>query len=179
MSTPSGGDKIIKKVVEFKYLGLVLDPKLSWETHIEHIQRKMSFLYGVRFRVKPIVPRKALLKLYFGCIQSHLQYPVIAWAMPANLNSSRYKSCKLDVWKSFLFTTIIFYATTLYSNHAHISQIRDLCEFQTCWYYLKKTHLLQLWLWLADSTNFSSGQYHWGLLPSSSVSAYLSPNNSL
>ena len=40
-------NKILSRVYEFKYLGVVLDPTLSWNDHIDHITSKISSRLGI------------------------------------------------------------------------------------------------------------------------------------
>lgn len=37
----------IDKVTEYKYLGLPMTPKMNWETHMQHLRRRLSTLAGI------------------------------------------------------------------------------------------------------------------------------------
>ena len=43
----------IKQVTEFKYLGVIVDNKLSWRKHIEFLVTKVSQASGVIFKTRP------------------------------------------------------------------------------------------------------------------------------
>lgn len=130
---PSVGQVAIEKVLKFKYLGLVLDANLSWGSHIEHIQGKIASLCGLMYRVRPFVPRNALLKFYFGCIHSHLQYLIIVWG-----HACKSKLKKLQVLQNRCFKIIyslpqLYSTNQLYTNLTHKAlPIRGLCELQSC-----------------------------------------------
>ena len=41
------GDEIIKQVSETKFLGITIDNKLSWDTHINKLSKKLSCATGI------------------------------------------------------------------------------------------------------------------------------------
>lgn len=129
----SVGSTVIDKVFNFKYLGLNLDPVLSWINHLDSVQRKISSLCGLIYRVRQFVPRTALLKFYFGCIHSHLQYLIIAWG-----HACKSKLRKLQVLQNRCIKTIfslppLFPTLQLYTQLPHnILPIKGLCDLQVC-----------------------------------------------
>jgi len=62
-----------------KFLGIVLDPKLNWQAHVEYVSKKLAKgLYMLR-RLKFSVDLKVLLNVYFSQIQSLLCYGILLW----------------------------------------------------------------------------------------------------
>jgi len=58
----------------YKYLGILLDEHLSFDQHINYLAAKLSkSLYFVS-KVKNILPKKALLNLYYALIHPHFLY---------------------------------------------------------------------------------------------------------
>jgi len=58
----------------YKYLGILLDEHLSFDQHIAYLSAKISkSLYFVS-KVKNLLPRKALLNLYYALIHPHFLY---------------------------------------------------------------------------------------------------------
>lgn len=53
-----------EKVYEFKFLGVLIDHKLSWKSHINHGRQKMSKNIAILYRGKEILNQKALYSLY-------------------------------------------------------------------------------------------------------------------
>jgi len=58
----------------YKYLGILLDENLTFETHLNYLGGKISKSLYFISKVKNILPRKALLSLYFALIHPHLLY---------------------------------------------------------------------------------------------------------
>ena len=63
----------------FKFVGHVLDDKLSWEGHIEHISKKLaSANFGINSS-KNFVPLRIRKNLYYSLFDSHLNFGNLMW----------------------------------------------------------------------------------------------------
>ena len=57
-------DKVFERVYSFKYLGVVLDPCLSWNDHVDLIASKISSRLGMLWKARKVIPRDACITLY-------------------------------------------------------------------------------------------------------------------
>ena len=57
-----------------KHLGLFLDPKLSFDEHIQCISIKTHKIIGLIRKLQPIMPRTALLTICKSFLRPHLDY---------------------------------------------------------------------------------------------------------
>ena len=57
-----------------KHLGLFLEPKLSFDEHIQCILIKARKIIGLIRKLQPIIPRAALLTIYKSFLRPHLDY---------------------------------------------------------------------------------------------------------
>ena len=73
-----GGIQIERKTVA-RFLGVLIDDKLSFSQHITAIKSKMSRYIGTLYRLKHILPLKARLLIYNSLVQSHLNYCSLVW----------------------------------------------------------------------------------------------------
>ena len=63
----------------FKFVGHVLDDKMSWEGHIEHISKKLaSANYGINSS-KNFLPLRIRKTLYYSLFDSHLNFGNLLW----------------------------------------------------------------------------------------------------
>ena len=62
-----------------KYLGVIIDNKLIWKTHIEHICSKIVKGSWALTRLKKYVSKQTLIKIYYSMIYSHLRYCITTW----------------------------------------------------------------------------------------------------
>lgn len=71
-----------------KLLGFHLDPKLKWESHIENLNKRLSRVNFLFWKLKPLVNIDYLKLAYFGLFQSHLQYGLIVWGHSSHIHST-------------------------------------------------------------------------------------------
>jgi len=55
-----------------KYLGIMIDPDLSWKNHIDFICHKISKSIGIIAKLRHYIPRHLLLSIYHTLITSYL-----------------------------------------------------------------------------------------------------------
>jgi len=70
---------LIRRVVTYKYLGLLLDNKLKWNEHLTHIRARL--LLGVRaiLKLRRLVNTQHLLSIYYSLIHTHFTYMAGIW----------------------------------------------------------------------------------------------------
>jgi len=72
-------NKILKQVTSTKFLGIHLDSHLTWETHINHISKKLTTGLYVLNSLKHILPSYNLTMIYSSIMHCHLNYGCILW----------------------------------------------------------------------------------------------------
>ena len=72
------GEKI-KQVEEAKFLGVIIDDKLSWKPHIAHLENKLKCCTGILNLIKDNVPQSYHKSLYHTLFESHLSYGITVW----------------------------------------------------------------------------------------------------
>ena len=84
-----------------KYLGVLLDNKLSWEHHTKSVVKKLTIARGIISKLRHYVPLSVLRNVYFSLVYSHLQYGISAWGNSA----ARYIN-KIQVQQNFIVKII-------------------------------------------------------------------------
>lgn len=62
-----------------KFLGVLVDDKLSWSQHIAAIKAKMSRYIGILYKLKKVLPLKARILTFNSLVQSHINYCSLVW----------------------------------------------------------------------------------------------------
>ena len=65
--------------VYLKYLGVLLDPYLSWNDHIDYIGRKISAKLGMLRKVRKVIPRGSCLTLNNAMKLPVFDYCAVVW----------------------------------------------------------------------------------------------------
>ena len=71
----------IAKVSSTKFLGVVIDDKLSWDPHIKYLMKKLRSMTGAICRIRHSIPADLYLKLYNALFESHLTYGISVWGV--------------------------------------------------------------------------------------------------
>ena len=77
--------KSISSADNIKFLGLTIDHKLTWEIHINNVCSKLSNICYIIRTLRETVSITILKTLYYGLVQSTLQYSLIFWGSSAYL----------------------------------------------------------------------------------------------
>ena len=55
----------IKRVSEIKFLGVVIDEKLSWDAHVKSLTKKLASCTGTINRIAASIPKTIYMNLYY------------------------------------------------------------------------------------------------------------------
>ena len=71
----------ISKVESTKFLGVIIDEKLSWAPHIEYLTKKLRSITGAICRIRKSVPVNLYMNLYNALFESHLSFGISVWGV--------------------------------------------------------------------------------------------------
>ena len=69
----------IQETTCIKYLGLMIDDKLSWKQHIDYVKKITSPFLGMIKRTTHLIPVETRLSIYYAYVHSHLTYLISVW----------------------------------------------------------------------------------------------------
>lgn len=78
---PSISNYHIERKESARFLGVIIDEKLSWKQHISAVKAKMSRYVGVMFKLKGILPLAARKNIFQSFVQSHINYCSLVWGL--------------------------------------------------------------------------------------------------
>ena len=70
---------LIEQVETCKFLGVIVDSKLSWKQHCHKIMMCLSRNQGILRKLKHELPSNILFSIYNTLSLPHLQYGILAW----------------------------------------------------------------------------------------------------
>ena len=73
--------EVIFQSHEERFLGVIMDDKLSWVSHRAAIRTRISRNAGIFFRARHMFKTKTLKSLYFSFIQAHLVFCCSIWGI--------------------------------------------------------------------------------------------------
>ena len=78
------GSSIITATDKLKYLGVIIDDKITWIPHITYVKNKVSKGIGIMFKARNYLKRNALVNLYYSFIYPYLIYCIEEWGNAIN-----------------------------------------------------------------------------------------------
>lgn len=118
----------IETVKNFNYLGLILDSKLKWVDHIDHIIKKTSPYVFILKRLRKFLSRNTLYVFYSSYILSNIVYLNPIWSRASQMSLN-----KLDILHKKAIKTINFlpirHPTNLLYNERYIS-FHEICKYE-------------------------------------------------
>ena len=69
----------LSNIKNHKYLGVILDSKMSWILYISYVKNKVAKGIGIMFKARTYLDRKSLINLYNAYIYPYLIYCVESW----------------------------------------------------------------------------------------------------
>ena len=73
------GKNVLTQVAETKFLGVVIDDKLSWAPHLKQLRKKLVSCTGSLNRIKDNIPVHLHKDLYHTLFESYLTYGITVW----------------------------------------------------------------------------------------------------
>ena len=71
--------KVLHESKKIKYLGLILDDKLTWKFHINELRKKLNRSIGIMYKLKTYCSEYTLKSIYFSLIHSYISYGISVW----------------------------------------------------------------------------------------------------
>ena len=101
----------LKRVSFTKFLGVIIDEKLSFTRHISYIKNKISKAMGIIIKARKYLHGKSLLNLYHALVFPYLTYCIkklgqCIWYSPrCFIESSKKKNIRIITYFSYLAHT--------------------------------------------------------------------------
>ena len=77
------GNTLIERKSEARFLGVIVDEKLTWTKHIKALRSKMCRYVGIMYKIKSSLPLQARLQIFHSLVQSHINFCSLVWGFSA------------------------------------------------------------------------------------------------
>ena len=77
-------NNIINETEKFNFLGLHINSRLTWDSHIEEVSTKIIRITGIIKKLQLIFPKNILLSIYNSLILPHINYCILSWGYNSN-----------------------------------------------------------------------------------------------
>ena len=73
------GSPEIKRFSKIKFLGVLIDKKISWEAHVKSLTKKLSSCKGNINQIADSIPQNLHINLYHTLFESYITYGITVW----------------------------------------------------------------------------------------------------
>lgn len=123
--------EIIHKSNEEKYLGLILDSKLTWKTHIDKIRKKLISLMGAMRGIVGCLPKQVRYTIYNSLVKPHLEYLIEIWGSACKTYLKQIQIAQNKIIK-VLFHYDYLESTSKIYKETKLMHINQIFTFKTC-----------------------------------------------
>ncbi len=95
---------VLECVSVTKFLGVMLDGKLLWKSHIDQIQNKISKSIGILAKARKVLDTKSLVTLYNSLIMPYFTYCIIIWGNTYSTYLHRLHTCQKKIIRIITFS---------------------------------------------------------------------------
>ena len=129
----------IKQSGYVKYLGVLLDSKLSWKIHIEKLTCDLSKVCGMIYKLRHYVPLSTLKLFYYVMFHSHLQYSLLNWGRASKSHYHQLVILQNNILRACLFRPLHHPTNSLYSD-CYVLKLEDLIKMEFAKFMFKLTN---------------------------------------
>ena len=97
----------LSKTQNLKYLGVILDHKVSWIQHISYVENKISKGISIMYKARIYLGSKSLVNLYHSYIYPYLIYCIESWGNAAHCHLEPLFKLQFLLLELLLFLTIM------------------------------------------------------------------------
>ena len=119
-----------------KYLGIIIDKKMSWEPQIYSTNRKIAKSIGILSKLRHYVPESVLKTFYNSFIQSQIDYGLILWGNAARVHLNKIELSIKRAIRIMSFKNKFEHTLPLYKNLG-ILPLEKKCYFLTSQIYVE------------------------------------------
>ena len=120
ITNKDGTNNDLEKKDNIKYLGVLLDDKLSWNYHIAFVCSKLAQNTGIFYKLRHYMSLKQLKQLYYSLIYPYISYAILAWGSACKTRIKKIQTKQNSVIR------VIFFATTYGKNTESALPIMNL-----------------------------------------------------
>lgn len=131
----------IEQVTSTKFLGVIIDEKLTWKNHILHVKQKLSKCISIIYRSGFVIDQSALYILYCSLFLPYLSYCLEVWGLTYKSNTECIVLLQKKVIRIIAKVNKFAETTSIFKNLG-ILKFRDLVKLKVGIFMYKVNRLL-------------------------------------
>ena len=97
------GTSVLKRVPSIKYLGLMIDERLNWKSHVSYLRSKVSSCCNIMYKLRHLIPLESCIFVYYSLFYSRISYGIMCWGSTYHSITNPIGVLQNKIVKSILF----------------------------------------------------------------------------
>ena len=135
--------EVIPRVTHYKYIGLLLDERLTWDYHINHLCQQLTKYFTIFYNIRYFIDNRLIRVIYYAYIYSNIKYGIELYG-----SAKTSKLDKVQTLQNKLLKTIMNKPFTYSTDQLHkdliILKINDIYKFTILQFVHKCVHSTQI-----------------------------------
>ena len=149
------GSVTLRSVKSVKYLGVILDEKVTWSEHIDDLSKRLSSAAGIFSKLRYYINTKTMIEMYHSLFNSKLQYAILCWGSASATKISKLQVLQNKAIRNMNKAPRYYRLDNLYLNQ-RILKVHDLYNLEVAKFMHSHFHGL---LPICFSTFFVESRY--------------------
>ena len=120
----------LELVKNYKFLGTIIDDRLSYAENLKTLHSKVSRLAGVTYKMGPFLNESSARSLYFAIVHSRLSYAICIWGGAAATHIKPLQTCQNNIIRNLFRHKFPLLSTTELYNKQSILKIEDMYKLE-------------------------------------------------
>ena len=128
---------VLQIVKNYNYLGLVIDDRLSFSSHIDYVTGKLNYLRGVLYSLRNYLPRNALLTTYYSLVFQHLLMHIIVWGGACSTHLQSLQIAQNKIARTIIGNRSNYINTSSIFNELDMHQVHKIYKIRVLLFMFK------------------------------------------
>ena len=124
--------QIVEFVTSARFLGIHLNDKLDFTSHVNQLKSKLSRLAGIAYAIGPFLSYNAAHSFYYGLVHSQIAFGLIFWGGTFDSYIAKLQISQNKIVRHLFKSKLNFCSTDEIYLQTKILKIKDLHCFESC-----------------------------------------------
>lgn len=131
---------VLNQVNDIKFLGVIIDDKLTWKQHLYYLNNKLSQITGVFYKLRYCMTNECIKLLYMSTAYPHILYCSAIWGGAYKTLLDNLFITQKKLIRIMFFVGKFEHTSPLFLNN-NLLKLPDIVFLQTCLFVFKSIHV--------------------------------------
>ena len=119
----------LKRVESVKYLGVILDDRVTWSDQIDYLSKRLSCSAGIFSKLRYYIDTKTMIEMYHALFNSKVLYGILCWGATSTTNINKLQVLQNKALRNMNKAPRYYRLDNFYLNH-RILKVQELYQLE-------------------------------------------------